>query len=80
MPGISHASTESSGARFASVRLVHEAAAAPPVSHPAPNRPAGLPRGAVPIIELALHNGRVLRVAETIAPETLARLAAALDR
>ena len=80
MPGISHASTECLGARFAPVRLVPEASATAPVSRPAPSRPAGRPRGAVPIIELALHNGRVLRVAETIAPETLARLAAALDR
>lgn len=32
------------------------------------------------MIEIALPNGRILRVAEDIAPATLARLASALDR
>jgi transposase len=31
------------------------------------------------MVELVLSNGRVLRVSEAIAPEVLARLAAALD-
>ena len=33
----------------------------------------------VPIVELVLRNGRVLRVAETMVPELLGRMAAALD-
>ncbi len=74
MPGISHALPESPGAKFAPVRLVEGISPTPTVSRP--SRPSGR---AVPVIELALRNGRVLRVAETIAPETLGRLAAALD-
>ena len=79
MPGVSHVSTESAGAAFAPVRLIGETSTTATASRPTAPRPAGRSRAAVPIIELLLHNGRVLRVAETIAPETLGRLAAALD-
>jgi transposase len=79
MPGVSHPSAESPGARFAPVRLVEETSMTAAASRPATPRLAARPRAAVPSIELALRNGRVLRAAETIAPETLGRLAAALD-
>lgn len=42
-------------------------------------RPVGQARATVPIVELVLLNGRVLRVAETISSDALGRLAAALD-
>ena len=74
MPGVSHALAESPGTRFAPVRLIGETSRTAAVS-----RPAARSRATVPIIELALRNGRVLRVAETISPETLGRLATALD-
>ena len=76
MPGISRVPTPNQATGFAPVRLFEGRRR----QLPCLARPAARPRGAVPVIELALHNGRVLRVAETIAPETLARLAAALDR
>ena len=79
MPGISHVAAPGPAAGFAPMRLIEEAPASSAMSHPASRRPAARHRGAVPIIELALRNGRVLRVAETIAPDALARLAAALD-
>ncbi len=79
MPGISHASPESPGARFAPVRLIEETSTTAAVSRPAARRPTARSRAAVPIVELALRNGRVLRVVETIAPDRLGRLAAAPD-
>ena len=79
MPGVSHASAERPGTRFAPVRLIGGASRTGAVTGLAAPRPAARSRATVPIIELALRNGRVLRVAETIAPETLGRLAAALD-
>ena len=79
MPGITRATAPA--LNFAPVRVIGNASVgasgAPPM---APRlRPAGRARAAVPIVELVLSNGRVLRVAETISPDALGRLAAALD-
>lgn len=47
---------------------------------PSPSRGSAVRSGkAVPMIEVMLSNGRVLRVSEAIKPEVLARLAAVLD-
>lgn len=47
---------------------------------PSPSRGSvARPGKAVPMIEVVLRNGRVLRVCEAIQPEVLARLAAVLD-
>lgn len=62
------------------VRVV-EAAACKQVPHPAlpPRGPVVRPGKAAAMVELVLTNGRVMRVSETIRPEVLRRLAAALD-
>lgn len=45
-----------------------------------PARPSSLPRGRrASLVEVALSNGRVIKVDETIDPEALARLVAVLD-
>lgn len=78
MPEVSRVADSNLATGFAPVRLIEDVSAASAMSRPASPCLARRPR-AVPIIELALRNGRVLRVAETIAPATLARLAAVLD-
>ena len=79
MPGITRAPAPARN--FAPVRVIEDGSVrgstALPMAPPA--RSAGRARPPVPIIELVLRNGRVLRVAETIAPDALGRLAAALD-
>ena len=79
LPGVSQAG-EVSPNSFAAVRVIENRsasrAATPPLSSP---HPVARPRAPVPIVELVLRNGRVLRIAETMAPELLGRMAAALD-
>lgn len=79
MPGITR--TPVPAPNFAPVRVIEDGSAnarGGPTTAPQP-RSAGRARAAVPIIEVVLRNGRVLRVAETISPDVLGRLAAALD-
>jgi len=66
----------------ASVRVIKDASAAARslASASLPQRPAVRAKSPGSVIELVLRNGRVLRVAETIAADALGRLAAALDR
>ena len=62
------------------VRVVEEAPVPRAATGVAPSRGrAAQPCKAAPTIEIVLSNGRVLRAAEAIRPEVLARLAAALD-
>ncbi|WP_371819201.1 IS66-like element accessory protein TnpA [Roseococcus sp. SDR] len=62
------------------VRVVEEAQTKEtPRPAVAPRRSAERTGKAVAAVEVVLSNGRVLRVSETIAPEVLGRLAAALD-
>lgn len=70
MPGLVG---KADGSGFASVKLIEapRARAALPRQKPAA-RPASM-------VEVVLVNGRTLRVAETIAPEVLGRLAVALE-
>jgi len=77
MPGVVRADA---AAALVPVRVV-EAAASKQVPGPAlPSRgPVVRPGKAAVMVEVVLPNGRVLRVCETIRPEVLARLAAALD-
>lgn len=76
MPGV----TMSNGAAspFVAVRVAGSADKAP-----VPNAPQRLPapvgRRRPGLIEIALSNGRVVRVEESIDPATLARIVAALD-
>lgn len=77
MPGVVRADA---AAPLVPVRVVEETRV------PRAANGVGPPRGraaqlykAAPTIEVALSNGRVLRVSEAIAPEVLGRLAAALD-
>jgi transposase len=73
LPGISVNSTACSG--FVPVKVEEHAAPAPlPVPRPAPAS-----RRRVPVVEIALGNGRTIKVDEEIDPAVLARLAAALD-
>lgn len=65
---------------FAPVRIADASSSLPPAQRATFSTvTSGRPRTAVPILELVLRNGRVLRVAETIAPEILGRLATALE-
>jgi transposase len=73
LPGIS----VSSAACIAFVPVkVEELAVPAPLPVP---RPAPASRRRVPVVEIALGNGRTLKVDEEIDPAVLARLAAALD-
>ncbi len=73
LPGISVSSAAC--AAFVPVK-VEEPAVPPPL--PAP-RTAPAMRRRVPVVEIALGNGRTIKVDEEIDPALLARLAAALD-
>jgi transposase len=77
MPGVVRADA---AAALVPVRVV-EAAASKQAPRPAlPSRgPVVRPGTAAVVVEVLLPNGRVLRVCETIRPEVLARLAAALE-
>jgi transposase len=72
MPGLVRAEPETPV--LVPVRVVDEGPASKPPSarQDRPSRPGAT-------VEVVLRNGRVLRVAEAIGPEVLARLAAALD-
>jgi len=76
MPGVVRADAAPA---LVSVRVMD----APPKQVPCPPSPsrgsAVRPGKPVPMIEVVLPNGRVLRVSEAIRPEVLARLAAVLD-
>ena len=76
MPGITRA--RAPARNFAPVRVIEDGSSEVRATAPRA-RSAGRACAAVPIVELVLRNGRVLRVAETIAPDALGRLAAALD-
>lgn len=73
MPGV--VGTAAGAPTLVPVRVA-DAAPAPPRPEPCP-RPERPARAAT--IELVLPNGRLLRVPETIRPEVLGRLAAALE-
>lgn len=74
MPGLVRVEAEVPPA-LVPVRVVEEA---PPVSTPSlPRRDCPSRSGTT--VEVVLRNGRVMRVAEEIEPEMLARLVAALD-
>ena len=74
MPGVVRADA---AATLVPIRVVDDA---PRPRPPSPSRkPVMRPGKAVAMIEVVLSNGRVLRVCETIQPEVLGRLAAALD-
>ncbi len=77
MPGVVRAEAAPA---LVPVRVV-EAAACKQAPHPAlpPRGPVVRPGKAAAMVEVVLTNGRVLRVFETIRPEVLGRLAAALD-
>ncbi len=74
LPGISV--TSAACASFVPVRVEEPPASASRL--PAP-RPAPAMRRRVPVVEIALGNGRSLKVDEEIDPAILARLAGALD-
>ena len=74
LPGISVNRPSSSG--FVPVRIEGGAEAAPAQSPP---RSFGPPRRRASTIEIALSNGRVVKVEESIDPATLERIIAALD-
>lgn len=76
--GVSRAGEAPSGS-FAQVRVIETVSAARASTSPSSSRPVRA-RAPVPIVELGLRNGRVLRVAETMVPELLGLMAAALDR
>lgn len=79
LPGVSRAG-DAEPKSFAPVRVIENASAAPAAISPSRSpRPAVRQRAPVPIVELVLRNGRVLRIAETMAPDALGRMAAALD-
>ncbi len=77
MPGVVRADAAST---LVPVRVVEAAASrqapCPPLSS---RRPVVRPVKAAAMVEVVLTNGRVLRISETIRPEVLGRLAAALD-
>ena len=84
MPGISI--TPQPAASFVPVRIEPSAtrlSSSPPVSAPSPGPDAGVrapSRGRRPaLVEIALTNGRVIKVDECIDPAALVRLVAALD-
>ena len=73
LPGISVSSAACTA--FVPVKVEEHAAPAPlPVPRPVPAS-----RRRVPVVEIALGNGRTMKVDEEIDPAVLARLAAALD-
>ena len=74
LPGISVSSAACTA--FVPVKVEQPAAPAPPLPVP---RPAPAARRRVPVVEIALGNGRSLKVDEEIDPALLARRAAALD-
>jgi transposase len=75
MPGVVRADA---AATLVPIRVVDDAPRLP--RPPSPSRKPVMRSGkAVAMIEVVLSNGRVLRVCETIRPEVLGRLAAALD-
>ncbi len=77
MPGVVRADA---AATLVPVRVVEETPVPRAATSVAPSRGrAAQPCKAAPTIEVVLSNGRVLRAAEAIRPEVLARLAAALD-
>lgn len=73
LPGISVSSAACTA--FVPVKVEEHAA---PVPLPVP-RPVPASRRRLPVVEIALGNGRSLKVDEEIDPAVLARLAAALD-
>ena len=75
MPGV--VGTTPGAPTLVPVRVVDEAPTAPRPRRGPCARPARPAKAAT--IELVLPNGRLLRVAETIRPELLGRLAAALE-
>ncbi len=74
LPGISMASAAC--AAFAPVKVEEPEAAAPPLLAP---RTAPAARRRTSVVEIALGNGRSLKVDEEIDPAVLARLVGALD-
>lgn len=74
LPGISVSSAAC--AAFVPVKVEEPAATVPPLPVP---RTAPATRRRVPVVEIALGNGRTIKVDEEIDPALLARLAAALD-
>jgi transposase len=75
LPGVSMASAAC--AAFVPVRVEEPEAAAP--SLPAPRTAPAAARRRTSVVEIALGNGRSLKVDEDIDPAVLARLAGALD-
>jgi transposase len=73
LPGISVSSAAC--AAFVPVKVEERAV---PAALPVP-RPAPASRRRAPVVEIALGNGRTMKVDEEIDPAVLARLAAALD-
>lgn len=78
LPGVT-AAAAAPAPKFAPVRLIADASATAVLPAPQSQPSAGQAQGAPSTVELLLRNGRVLRVAETIRPEVLARLAATLE-
>jgi transposase len=77
MPGVVRAQTAPA---LVPIRIVENAPAKEAPRPPMPSRKSAERAGkSSAMVELVLSNGRVLRVSEAIAPEVLARLAAALD-
>ena len=77
MPGVVRAETAPA---LVPVRIVENAPPKEASRSRAPSRGSGERSGkSAATVEVVLRNGRVLRVAEAIGPEVLARLAAALD-
>ena len=77
MPGVARADA---AATLVPVRIVDEAPDKESARPQMPLRRSAERAGkAVAMVEVLLSNGRMLRVCEAIAPEVLARLAAALD-
>jgi len=74
LPGISV--NRPSSPAFVPVRIEASAEAAP---SPPPQRSFPAPRRRISNIEIALSNGRVVKVEESIDPATLARIVTALD-
>jgi transposase len=77
MPGV----TVSNGApsSFVAVQVADSADKAPPPRNVQQRLPAAVGRRRSGLIEIALSNGRVVKVEESIDPATLSRIIAALD-